>query len=131
MRRRLTSEEREIRGSRGIPLQRWWPLPAILLILLIISGDQTVFERCLGISQNLRGRGAGAFLMLASLPCSPFLLRGSFLEIALFTALLGSVFFAVRNHFWMKRHREYWNGVRQREAERRAEKRPERQPDDK
>lgn len=68
--------------------------------------------------------------MLASIPCSPFLLRGSLSEIILFAALLVLVAFAVRNHFWMRRHREYWGEVRQREARRRAQKKSERRPED-
>jgi len=122
MRRRLTNEEREIRSGRGIPLHRWWPLPFMFLILMLISFDHPLFQRCLGISLDGRGRGGAIVGMVAAAPCSVFLLRGSPFEWILFAALWAPVPFAIRNHRWMKRHREYWDEARLREAQRRAEK---------
>ena len=121
--RRLTDEEREIRSSRGIPLARWWPFAAILLVALFASFDVPMLHRCAGNLAVAPGR-AGALVRLAlAYPCSPLLLWRSWLERLLFAALWLPVPFAVVDLLWVKRHEAYWDRIRQREKERRTEKR--------
>jgi hypothetical protein len=127
MRRRLTNEEREIRGGRGIPFGRWWPILMFLVAMIIISSSNLdLFERCLGDPLDGQGKGWAAARMLATIPCSVFLLRGGALEWLLFAGLWGAVPIAILNYRWVKRHELYWDKVRLREAQRRAEKRSQR-----
>lgn len=124
MRRRLTNEEREIRGGRGIPFGRWWPILMFLFAMITISSSNlSLFERCLGNPLEGNGRGPAAVRMLVTIPCSLFLLRGGPLEWLLFAGLWVPVPIAIRNYRWGKRHEAYWDKVRLREAQRRAEKR--------
>jgi hypothetical protein len=61
--------------------------------------------------------------IVLAFPCSPFLLRGSTTERLLLAAMWLPIPFAVLNWRWIRRHSDYWDGIRQREKERRAEKR--------
>lgn len=92
-------------------------------MIVIASSNLGVFERCLGNPLDGQGRGAASVRMLATIPCSVFLLRGRALEWLLFACLWGPVPIAIRNYRWAKRHESYWDKVRLREAQRRAEKR--------
>lgn len=139
MGRRLTSEEREIRSGAGIPIKRWWPFASIYLWPFVASFDAPMLERCVGrfeagtgrgpewVYLALHGTGRDATLIqtLLAYPCSPYLLRGSVGEMFLFAAMLLPIPFMVSNLFWLKRHRLYWDQIRQREKIRRAEKRAE------
>lgn len=129
MRRRLTDEEREIRSGRGIPLGRFWAFPVMGLMVMLVSFDTALFERCLGNPLDMGGKGGAAVRMAAAVPCSVFLLGGSAWEWLLFVGLWAPLPFALLNRGWAKRHKAYWDGVRHREAERRAEKRAARERD--
>jgi hypothetical protein len=125
-RRRLTDEEREIRAGAGIPLKRWWPVLAILIVWTIAAANSQVFGACLGDPLEGRGRGIAAVRFAAIGPCSPYLLRGSPLEWLLFISMWAPIPFAILNWRWAKRHRAHWDAVRAREKIRRAEKRDKR-----
>ena len=60
--------------------------------------------------------------VLLSYPCSPYLLTGSRLEWLLFAGLYLPLPFLYLNGRWMKRHKAYWDGVREREKELRRQK---------
>lgn len=123
MRRRLTKEECEIRRGRGTPFSRWWPLAVMLLAVGLISQDLSLFKRCLGNPIEVSGRGGAAVRMLAAVPCSAFLLRGSPWDLLLIAGLWLPLPFAVVNRRWQRRHKEYWDKVRFREAQRRSDTR--------
>jgi hypothetical protein len=121
--RRLTKEQREMRSGRGIPINRWSAFALAFVAALIASADLSMLERCAGRFADGRGR-TGAWVRFAlTYPCSPSLLRGSWSEWLLFSAMWVPLPFAVLNWFWLKRHRAYWDGIRRREKEGRAEKR--------
>jgi hypothetical protein len=122
MREPSRSEEREIQRSRGIPISRFWPILVMLGVESCLLFDLSLFERCLGMPIE-DGRGAGIAVFLLTLPCSPYLLSGSWFERTLFIALWLPVPFAVLNYRWARRHEAHWDKVRLREAERRKERR--------
>jgi hypothetical protein len=125
MRRRLTDEERDIRSGAGIPFARWWPVLVLIITWSIAAVDYDMFERCLGYRPHPHtSRGSLVALPLAGL-CSPFLLRGSPAEWLLFAGMWVPVPFAIRNWFWRKRHKAYWDRIRLREKERRADRKAE------
>jgi hypothetical protein len=131
MRRRLTPEEREIRESRGISLKRFWAFPVFLMVMAFIALDTDLFVRCVGdpIEGNGRGRGAAAIRMVLVLPCSPYLLSGSLLEVIKFVILWLPLRFMVINWRWTQRHKAYWDQIRAREKQRRAERAAKRKAD--
>ncbi len=119
---RLTSEEREIRRSRNIPPARWWPFAAIVLATVLTALDAPMLHRCAGSLADAPGRVGGLIRLALAYPCSPALVRGSWIERALLAALWLPVPFAVANLLWLRRNEAYWDRIRQREKERRAEK---------
>ena len=124
-RRRLTDEEREIRSGAGIPFARVWPVLVILITWCIAAVDYDMFERCLGYRPDPPPRrGSVVAIPLAGI-CSPFLLRGLPVEWLLFASMWVPVPFAIRNWFWRRQHKAYWDRIRLREKERRAERRAE------
>lgn len=120
--KRLTEEEREIRSGRGISLKRWWPFAAVFLAVLI-AGFNISLQSCVGeLPHGSRGIRALVYVAL-TYSCSPILLRGSWDGWLLFAAMWLPMPFGVLNLFWWRRHKAYWNRIRQREKELRAEKR--------
>ncbi len=91
--------------------------------MFVAALDRPWFERCVGSWADSSGRGEGMLRVVLAYPCSPYLLQGSLGEWLLFAALWAPIPFIVLNFFWMKRHKAYWDQVRQLEKERRAEKR--------
>ena len=124
MRQRLANDEREIRSGRGIPFGRWWPIAVLVIAAAFASSDYGALERCTGKPIHVDGtRGAGLIHMVLAYFCTPTFLRGSWTEIAIIAAMWVPIPFAVLNWFWMKRHKAYWDRIREREKERRAAKR--------
>lgn len=99
-------------------------------MIIISSSDLPLFERCLGNPLDGDGKGWAATRMLATIPCSVFLLRGGAVEWLLFAGLWAPIPIAIRNYRWAKRHELYWDKVRLRETRRRAGKRSRRNVDD-
>ncbi len=87
----------------------------------MIGIDTPLIERCVGLPMA-SGKGVGVVGTLLALPCSVFLLGGSWWERSLFAALVLTLPFAIINYRWGKRHDAYWNKVRARETERRRER---------
>src|SRR5690348_3731383 len=124
VRRHLTDEEREIRSGRGIPFGRWWPIAVLVIGASVAAGDYPALERCIGKPISVSGsHGGGVIHAVLAYFCTPIFLRGSWTDRIIVTAMWVPIPFAVLNWFWMKRHKAYWDRIRQREKERRAEKR--------
>jgi hypothetical protein len=120
----LTGDERAIRRSRGIPLWRLLPYLVPVVAIAIMVFDSKFFPECLGHSITPHGAGRGQSIALAFgiLLCTPsYVSRISehWPVIALFFVGIG---LAVPQYFWMKRHRTYWDTVREKERLKRAQK---------
>lgn len=124
MPRRLTDEQREIRSGRGIPLKRWWPVAVLILAVAIAGSDNSALERCIGRPIQPSGaRGSGLFYILLAYLCTPTYLRGSWADRAMIAAAWLPIPLILLNWFWIKRHNDYWDRIRERDKERRAAKR--------
>ena len=134
VRRRLTSSEREIRQSRGIPLSRLLPFALPIIVILAIRLDTQFLQQCVVGMFERSGRGAIGSMIVAlarnsemgrfavAIACSPsYLLDFSHHGIAVATFWLG-VILGVPQIFWLKRHNDYWDAVRQKERADRAAK---------
>ena len=128
--RRLSDDERTIRSSRGIPIGRLLPFIVPVIVLLVMSADQRFLERCLGHRvEVLPYAGSGWARLVAAIFCSPYYLRDFSAHWVGITVFAISVAFAIPQIFWLKRHKAYWDSVRQKEKLKRAEKRVKKQAD--
>jgi hypothetical protein len=119
--RRLTDDERSIRRSRGIAIVRLLPFLLIIVALLVMSADQQLFQRCIGKPLEGSSRAAAWVRLIVSIPCSPNYVRDSprhWLTIATFCVGVG---FAIPQVFWLRRHKAYWDPVREKQRLKRAE----------
>ncbi len=120
---RLSREEREIRESRGISLQRVVPFALSFLALMIMSYDTRLYVQCIGRAPNASAdfRAGWARLIVATF-CSPYYVRDfadHWFVIGLFVV---GVVFSIRQLLWFKRHKAYWDVIREKERVKRAEK---------
>jgi hypothetical protein len=120
----LTDDERAIRRSRGIPLWRLLPYLIPVVAIGIMAFDSRFFPECLGhaITPHGAGRGQSIALAVGIVLCTPsYVSRFSehWPVIALFVVGIG---LAVPQHFWMRRHKAYWDAVREKERLKRAQK---------
>lgn len=121
-RRRLTDDERAIRRSRGIPIARLLPFLLPIVALLIMSGDQQLFEQCIGSKIQGSSRSAGWLRLIAAIPCSPIYIRDfadHWWVIGMFVLGVAST---IPQVFWLREHKAYWDAVRAKEKLKRAEK---------
>jgi len=120
-RRHLTNDERAIRRSRGIAVWRFLPFMLMIIAIFIMSSDDQLFGQCIGRHPaTASGRGAGWARLIVAIPCSPYYVRDfsdHWLVIAIFCA---GVALAIPQFFWMKRHKAYWDKVREKERIKRA-----------
>jgi len=83
--------------------------------------DQQFLHQCIGRTIEGSGRGAAWVRFAVAIGCSPeYLFEFSRHWLAIATFLLGIVF-AVPQAFWLKRHKAYWDSVRQKEKLKRSE----------
>jgi len=136
VRRRLTSNEREIRQSAGIPLSRLAPFAVPFLIPFVILWDSQFMQQCFfdmtgGAHRDAIGDAIVAIVRLggawgklaAAITCSPRYLWDVSRHWPVIVVLVLDLMVAVPSYFWLKEHKAYWDAVRQKEKEARAAKR--------
>jgi hypothetical protein len=120
--RRLTSDEREIRKSRGISIVRFLPFALPIIAVIIMSSSQQLFIECIGKPIEDGGRLGALIKLIAGLACSEYYVRDFSHHrwvIAMFCVGIG---LSIPQIFWMQRHKAYWDAVRAKEKLKRSEK---------
>jgi len=98
------------------------PFALPIVVIFTISLDQQFLQQCIGRLIEGSGRGAAWVRLAVAIGCSPsYLFDFSRHWLAIATFWLGVVF-AVPQVFWLKRHKAYWDLVRQKERDNRAAK---------
>jgi len=126
--RHLTDDERAIRRSRGIPITRLLPFLLMIIAIVIMCSDQNLFQQCVGKPLEVHGRGSAWALFIVGVLCSPYYVRDfadHWLIIVAFCVGAGT---AIPQIFWFKRHKAYWDTVRENERSKRAENGAEKNP---
>ena len=135
VRRRLTSNEREIRQSAGLPLSRLVPFAVPIFVPFVVLRDSQFMNQCLfdmtgGAWRDAIGDATLAIVRLgapgklaAALACTPRYLWDVTHHWPVIAILVLDLMVAVPSYFWLKEHKAYWNAVRQKDKEARAAKR--------
>jgi hypothetical protein len=120
--RYLTNDDRAIRRSRGISLVRFFPFLLMIGAIIVMCSDDMLFRQCLGRPlEPDSGRAAAWARLIVGLACSPYYVRdftSHWLTIATFCVGAG---LAVPQIFWFRRHKAYWDSVREKGRLKRAE----------
>lgn len=119
--RHLTNDERAIRRSAGIPMLRLVPFMLAILAVFSMSFDQRLFRECIGKTIEGSSRYAGWARLIVSIGCSPYYVRDYSHHWLAITTFVVGVALAIPQLFWMKRHKAYWEAVREKRRLKRVE----------
>jgi hypothetical protein len=119
--RHLTNDERSIRRSAGISILRFVPFLLAILALMSMSFDNQLFQECIGTTIVGSSRYAGWARLVVSIGCSPYYVRDFSHHWLVIGTFVVGVVLAIPQLFWMKRHKVYWDSVREKERLRRAD----------
>lgn len=113
--------DREIRKSRGIPVLRLLPFVLLFVIVVIMSMDNQLFVECLGKPLTpSHGKFAAWARVIATVGCAPHWVFDITWHWILVPLLWLNIALSPFQIIWLKRHRDYWNAVRERETRRRT-----------
>jgi len=117
----LSNDERAIRRSRGISIVRLLPFLLAIIAVLIMSTDQQLFLQCIGRPIEGHGRGAALIRLAVAIPCSVYYVRDFSHHRWVIATFCVGIGLAIPQIFWLKRHKAYWDTVREKEKLKRAE----------